>query len=133
MDGGSDLNILYTKFLDAMGIKRSCLHPSAAPFHGIVPGKRAMPLRQIDLPVTFGTSSNYRKEILTFKKAYECDVECYEYAVAITCVEDPAIQLAESAEDPPSSKQSDTSFEATEGVKEVPLDPTSSDGWTVNR
>ena len=68
---------------------------------------------------------------MSFQKAYECDVQCCEYAAAITCTEDPAVQLAESAEDPPDSKQSDTSFEATEGVKEVPLDPSSSNGKTV--
>ncbi|XP_004977769.1 uncharacterized protein LOC101784530 [Setaria italica] len=114
-----------------MGIDRSRLHPSEAPFHGIVLGKRAMPLRQIDLPITFWTPSNYRKETLTFEVVYECDVECCEYAAAITCTEDPVVWLAESAEDSPNSKQSTTSFKATEGVKEVPLDPSSSDGRIV--
>ncbi|XP_066318448.1 uncharacterized protein [Miscanthus floridulus] len=37
------------------------------PFHDIVPGKQAVPLGKIDLPVTFGDSTNYRMEILTFK------------------------------------------------------------------
>ena len=32
-----------------------------------MPGKRTRPLGRIDLPVYFGTPSNYRKEILTFK------------------------------------------------------------------
>ena len=36
-------------------------------FHGIVPGKQAMPLGQINLPVTFGDPSNYRMETLTFE------------------------------------------------------------------
>ena len=44
MDGGSGLNIMYTKMLDAMGIDRSRIRPTRAPFHGIVPGKQAMPL-----------------------------------------------------------------------------------------
>ena len=39
MDGGSGLNIMYTKTLDAMGIDRSCIQPTRAPFHGIVPRK----------------------------------------------------------------------------------------------
>jgi hypothetical protein len=39
MDGGSDLNIMYAETIDAMGIDRSQLRPSEAPFHGIVPGK----------------------------------------------------------------------------------------------
>jgi hypothetical protein len=40
---------------------------SEAPFHDIVPGKRALPLEQIDLSVTFGDPSNFRKETLTFQ------------------------------------------------------------------
>jgi hypothetical protein len=39
MDGGSGLNILYVDTLDAMGIDRSRLRPSGAPFHSIVPRK----------------------------------------------------------------------------------------------
>jgi hypothetical protein len=95
--------------------------------HGTIPGKRVQPLGQLDLPVCFGTLSNFRKETLTFevvgfrgtyhavlgrpcyakfmavpnytylklkmsgpnevitigstyRHAYECDVECVEYA-----------------------------------------------------
>ena len=55
------------KMLDKMGIDRTCLHPTRAPFHGIVPRKQAMPLGQIDLPITFGKPTNYRMETLTFK------------------------------------------------------------------
>jgi hypothetical protein len=66
MDGGSGLNILYVDTLDAMGIDQVRLRPLGAPFHGVVPGKQAIPLGQIDLPMTFGDSSNYRKETLTF-------------------------------------------------------------------
>jgi hypothetical protein len=54
MDGGSGLNILYTSTLDRMGIPRSILHPSKAPFYGIIPRKEAMPLGHIWLNVTFG-------------------------------------------------------------------------------
>jgi hypothetical protein len=61
MDGGSGLNIMYAETLDAMGISRTQLRPSKAPFHGIVPRKRALPLGQIDLSVTFGDPSNFRK------------------------------------------------------------------------
>jgi hypothetical protein len=35
--------------------------------HGTVPGKHAKPLRQIDLPVTFGDKSNFMTETLTFE------------------------------------------------------------------
>ena len=44
MDGGSSLNILYVDTLDTMGIDRARLRPSRAPFHGVVPGKQAIPL-----------------------------------------------------------------------------------------
>ena len=44
MDGGSGLNIMYAKMLDEMGVDRTNLHPIRAPFHGVVPGRQAMPL-----------------------------------------------------------------------------------------
>ncbi|XP_066316536.1 uncharacterized protein [Miscanthus floridulus] len=67
MDGGSGLNIMYAKMLDAMAMDRSCIRPIGAPFHDIMPRNQAMPLRQIDLPITFGNPTNYRTETLTFK------------------------------------------------------------------
>ena len=39
MDRGSGLNIMYAKTLDAMGIDRSCIQLTGAPFHFIVPRK----------------------------------------------------------------------------------------------
>ena len=67
MDGGSGLNIIYAETLNAMGVDRARIQPTGAPFHGIVPGKQAMLLGQIDLSVTFRGPSNYRMETLTFK------------------------------------------------------------------
>ncbi|XP_066317456.1 uncharacterized protein [Miscanthus floridulus] len=67
MYGGSGLNIIYAKTLDEMGIDRTRLRPTRAPFHGIVAEKQAMPLGQIDLPITFGDPSNYRTETLIFE------------------------------------------------------------------
>ena len=67
MAGGSGLNIMYAETLDAMGVDRSRIRPTMAPFHGIMPGKQAIPIGQIDLPVTFGNPSNYRTETLTFE------------------------------------------------------------------
>jgi len=66
MDGGSDLNIMYAKTLDVMGVDRSNLCPIRAPFHNIVPAKQVIPLGQIDLPVTFADRSNYRTKTLIF-------------------------------------------------------------------
>jgi len=67
MDGGSSLNNIYLETLDLLGINRAQLQPSAGGFHGVVPGKEALTVGQIDLPVCFGTAANFRKETLTFK------------------------------------------------------------------
>ena len=67
MDGGSGLNIMYAEMLDAMGINRARIWLTGAPLHDIVLGKQAVPLGQIDLPITFGGPSNYRTETLTFE------------------------------------------------------------------
>jgi hypothetical protein len=67
MDGGNSLNIIYAETLELLGVDRSMIRASAAPFHGIVPSKRVLPLGQLDLPVCFGTPSNFRKETLTFE------------------------------------------------------------------
>jgi hypothetical protein len=67
MDGGSSLNIMYSSTLELMGIDLDKLRPNKSSFHGVAPGKRVQPLGQIDLPVCFGTPSNFRKEVLTFE------------------------------------------------------------------
>jgi hypothetical protein len=67
MDGGNNLNILYAHTLRLLGIELDQLRPSTTPFHGVALGKRVQPLRQIDLPVWFGTLDNFRKETLTFE------------------------------------------------------------------
>jgi hypothetical protein len=67
MDGGSSLNIIYAETLGLLEIDLSTIRADAAPFHGIVPGKRVLPLGQLDLPVCFGTPSNFRRETLTFE------------------------------------------------------------------
>jgi hypothetical protein len=67
MDGGSSLNIIYAETLGLLGIDLSMIRARAAPFHGIVPGKRVLPLGQLDLPVCFGAPSNLHRETLTFE------------------------------------------------------------------
>jgi len=67
MDCGSILNIIYLETLDLLGIERAQLQPSAGGFHGVVPGKKALLVGRIDLPVCFGTTANFRKETLTFE------------------------------------------------------------------
>jgi len=66
MDGGSSISIIYLETLDLLGIERAQLQPSAGGFHGVVPGKKALSVGRIDLPVCFGTAANFRKETLTF-------------------------------------------------------------------
>jgi hypothetical protein len=67
MDGGSGLNIIYTETLGLLCVDLSSVRAGAAPFHGIIPGKRVQPLGQLDLPVCFMTPSNFRRETLTFE------------------------------------------------------------------
>jgi hypothetical protein len=67
MDEGSSLNIIYVDTLELLGVNRSEVQAGAAPFHRIAPRKRILPLGRIDLPVCFGTPSNFRKEALTFE------------------------------------------------------------------
>jgi hypothetical protein len=67
MDGGSSLNIIYAETLGLLQVDLSSIRACAAPFHGIIPGKRVQPLEQLDLPVCFGTPSNFRRETLTFE------------------------------------------------------------------
>jgi hypothetical protein len=44
MDGGSSLNIIYVETLGLLEIDLSTIRAGAAPFHGISPGKRVLPL-----------------------------------------------------------------------------------------
>jgi hypothetical protein len=50
-----------------MGLSRSLLCPSRAPFHGIVPGAAASSVGQISLPVTFRTQENFCTETVQFE------------------------------------------------------------------
>jgi hypothetical protein len=50
MDRGSSLNIIYAETLGVLVIDLSTIRVGAAPFHGIVPGKRVLPLGQLDSP-----------------------------------------------------------------------------------
>jgi hypothetical protein len=170
MDGGSSLNIIYAGTLELLQIDLSAIQADAAPFHGIIPGKRVQPLGQLDLPVCFGTPSNFRKETLTFevvgfrgtyhaglgrpcyakfmvvpnytylklkmsgpnrvitvestyRHAYECDVECVEYAESLAESEALIADLESLSKEVPDAKHHAGNFEPAEAVKSVPLDP----------
>ena len=125
VDGGSSLNILFLKTYDQMGFSRSKMEPCAAPFHGVIPGASATPVGQITLPVTFGTSENYRIEYMQFKvadytylvlkmsgpagvitlrgdvkRAYECDRESCDMADITVASLELAKELQTIAESP---------------------------------
>jgi hypothetical protein len=170
MDGGSSLNIIYAETLELLGVDRSEVRAGAAPFHGIAPRKRILPLGRIDLPVCFGTPSNFRKEALTFevigfrgtyhavlgrpcytkfmaipnytylklkmlgpngiitvgstyRHAYECDMECVEYAEALAESEALIADLERLSKEALDAKRHASNFEPVEAVKSVSLDP----------
>jgi hypothetical protein len=170
MDGGSILNIIYAKTLGLLEIDLSMIRAGAAPFHGIIPGKRVQPLGQLDLPVCFGTPSNFRRETLmfevvgfrgtyhavlgrpcyakfmvvpnytylklkmsgpngvitvgsTYQHAYECDVECVEYAEALAESEALIADLECLSKEVPDAKRHAGNFKPAEAVKTVTLDP----------
>jgi hypothetical protein len=55
IDGGSGLNVLFTKTLKKMKLDIThMLTKSTSPFYGIVPGNAAIPLGSVVLQVTFG-------------------------------------------------------------------------------
>jgi hypothetical protein len=170
MDGGSSLNIIYAETLGLLQIDLSSMRASVAPFHGIIPGKRVQPLGQLDLPVCFGTPSNFRKETLafevvgfrgtyhavlgwpcyakfmvvpnftylklkmsgpnevitvgsTYRHAYECNVECVEYAEALAESEALIADLESLSKEAPDAKRHTGNFKPAETVKSDPLDP----------
>jgi hypothetical protein len=178
MDRGSSLNIIYAETLELLWVDRSEIRAGAAPFHGITPEKRILPLGQIDLPVCFGTPSNFRKETLTFevvgfrgtyhavlgrpcyakfmaipnytylkpkmsgpkgvitvgpmyRHAYECDVECVEYAEALAESEALIAGMDCLSKEAPDAKRHASNFEPAEAVKTISLDPSNDAGKKV--
>jgi hypothetical protein len=71
IDGGSGLNVLFTKTLKKMKLDIThMLTKSTLPFYGIVPRNVAIPLGSVVLPVTFGeTRDNYHTEYVKFEVA----------------------------------------------------------------
>jgi hypothetical protein len=69
IDGGSGLNILFTKTLKKMKLDIThMLTKCTSPFNTIVPGNTAIPLGLVVLPVTFGeTRENYHIEYIKFE------------------------------------------------------------------
>jgi hypothetical protein len=79
IDGGARLNIIFSEILRNMGLDFVVLiTPTGVSFYGIVPGKVAMLLGQITLPIMFGTQTNYRTEFIQFEVA---DFETSHHAI----------------------------------------------------
>ena len=72
--------------------------------------------------ITIGTS---------FQRAYECEVESCEHAVAIVASKELVAIRKEVVEEAPDPKWSARSFEPIEGAKEVLMDPRVSKGKVV--
>jgi hypothetical protein len=64
----------------------------------------------------------------SYEHAYKCDVECVEHGEAILESATLAADLDGLAKEIPDPKRHAGSFEPTEDVKLIPLNPTSSDG-----
>ena len=126
---------------------------------------------RIDLPICFGTPSNFRKEVLTFEvvgfkgtyhailgrpcyakfmavpnytylklkmpgpsgiitiestyeHAYDCDIECIEYAEALVEAETLIVNLNRLGSELPKPKRRVGTFEPAEAIKLIPVDPT---------
>jgi hypothetical protein len=79
-DGGSGLNVLFTKTLKKMKLDIThMLTKSTSPFYGIVPGNVAISLGSVVLPVTFReTRENYRTEYIQFEVA---EFEAFYHAI----------------------------------------------------
>jgi hypothetical protein len=71
IDGGSGINVLFTKTLKKMKLDIThMLTKRTSPFYGIVPRNAAISLGSVVLPVTFGESrDNYRTEYVKFEVA----------------------------------------------------------------
>jgi hypothetical protein len=61
----------------------------------------------------------------TYKHAFECDVECVEYAEALAEFEALIADLESLSKEVPDVKRHAGNFEPVETVKSVPLDPNS--------
>ena len=66
MDGGSNLNLIYSDTVRKMGIDPSRIKPSKTTFKGVIPGVEAHCTGSITLEVVFGSPDNFRSEELIF-------------------------------------------------------------------
>jgi hypothetical protein len=67
----------------------------------------------------------------TYRHAYKCDIKCVEYARTLVESKAPIIDLENLVNMVPDPKRHAGSFEPTETVKTIPLDPSSSGDKTL--
>jgi hypothetical protein len=67
----------------------------------------------------------------TYHHAYECDVECMEYAEALAESEALIADLERLTKETPDAKRHAGNFELVEAVKSVSLDPSNDTGKKV--
>jgi hypothetical protein len=72
IDGGSSLNIIFTKTLRKMEFDFNKMTACDEPFYWVVPGKAAYPIGRVCLPITFDIEENFRTEYLTYEVANFC-------------------------------------------------------------
>ncbi|XP_066334593.1 uncharacterized protein [Miscanthus floridulus] len=144
MDRGSGLNILYANTLELLELDQSQLRGDAAPFHGIevltfeVVGFKGTYHTILGRPcyAKFMVVPNYTYLKLkmsgpngiitiesTYEHAYDCDIECIEYAESIIEAETLIVNLDQLGSEVPDSKRHAGTFEPAEAVKLVPVDP----------
>ncbi|XP_066351495.1 uncharacterized protein [Miscanthus floridulus] len=89
-----------------------------------VPNYTYLKLKMLGLGrvITVGTS---------FQRAYECEVECCDHAVAIVASGELVTPRKEVAKEAPDPKRTTRSFEPVEGSKEVLIDLDSTEGKTM--
>ncbi|XP_066396402.1 uncharacterized protein [Miscanthus floridulus] len=63
----------------------------------------------------------------TYEHAYDCDVECIEYAEALIEAETLIVNLDRLGSEAPNSKCRAETFEPAEAIKLIPVDPTCPD------
>jgi hypothetical protein len=69
INGGNNLNIIFTETLRKIEFDFNKKTACDEHFQGVVPGKAVYPIGRVCLPVTFGTEENFRTKYLTFEVA----------------------------------------------------------------
>ncbi|XP_066320146.1 uncharacterized protein [Miscanthus floridulus] len=128
MDGGNGLNIMTeTLTFEVVGFNGTYHAILGQPCYAKFMAVPNYTYLKLKMPgpggvITVGTS---------FQCTYECEVKCYNHAMAIVASEELTTIRKEVTEEAPDSTRSTGSFEPTEGSKEVLIDLGSPEGKVV--